>query len=106
MSGSGGERGYQSSARAQFDCNSGTITTNLSTINLTILLTHSAGDILQVEINATGALVTVNGNGQILGSIVHVNTSDIKQCINDGNNYIAKITAINTPVCTVNIRRI
>ncbi|WP_312459770.1 hypothetical protein [Sphingobacterium siyangense] len=106
MSGSGGGSGYHPSARAQFDCNTGTITTNLSTINLAILSTHSVGDILQVEINATGALVAVNGNGQILGSIVHVNTVDIKQCINNGNNYIAKITVINTPACTVNVRGI
>ncbi len=106
MSGSGGGSGYQTSARAQFDCNSGTIITNLSSIDLVILASHSIGDHLQVRINATGALVTVNGNGQILGSIVHVNTADIIQCINSGNNYFARITAINSPVCTVYIKRI
>lgn len=106
MSGSGGFRGYEPPARIQFDCQSGTIKTNLSSVVLSILAIHNVGDVLNVEIGPTGALILITNNRQIIGSIMHANTRDIIECINAGNSYIGEIISIITPVCTVIIRRV
>lgn len=104
MSGSNGG-GYIPPQRTYFDCETSVIKTNVSTINLEVLAKHNPGDMLEVTIGKNEALVLEDGNGEILGAILHLNTPDIITCIKQGVSYIAKIIKINTPACLVEIKR-
>ncbi len=105
MSGSGGG-GYRAPESAKFDCDTGIININVSSIDLTVLTNQNNGDILQVELSITEVVTLIDKNGEILGSIVHPNTVDLIECIKEGNEYEAIITSINTPTCHVKIERI
>ena len=104
MSGSGGG-GYIPPQRSDFDCETGYIITNVSSIDITILKKLSAGDILEVKITANEALSIEDGNGEVLGSILHLNTPDILKCINAGAVYEVNILSINSPACRVRVQR-
>lgn len=104
MSGTGGG-GYVPPQRTVFDCETSRITTNVSSIDIAVLNKHKAGDILNVEIGKNETLVLVDGDGEILGSILHSNTSDIFDCIKNGNEYEAEIINISSPACKVLIKR-
>lgn len=105
MSGSGGG-GYVPPQSVKFDCESGTINTAISSVDLVVLSTQRVGDILQVELSAIETIVLVNRNGETLGSIAHRSTKELIECIKDGNDYKATITSINSPVCNVKIKRV
>lgn len=105
MSGSGGFGAYELPARAKFDCLSGTVTIKVSSVDLEVLTELSAGDKLEIEISGSGSLVLIDKNGQILGSLMHPNTSDIINCIKEGNDYVATIISIASPTCTVKITK-
>ncbi len=105
MSGSGGG-GYVPPQRTKFDCKLSQINTLLSSIDLDVLKKLSVKDILEVEIGDNEALIVIDKDGEILGSVVHINTSDIIECIKKGNNYDATILEINFPVCRIRIKSI
>ncbi|UCS93952.1 hypothetical protein KZP23_02645 [Echinicola marina] len=104
MSGSSGG-GYAPPQRAKFDCDTGIINSTVSSVDLEVLSNHIVGDILDVIIGNNGALVLEDGNGEILGAILHRNTTDIINCINEGAQYEAEILNINSPSCLVQISR-
>lgn len=104
MSGSSGG-GYVPPQRTRFDCETSIIRTNVSTIDLTVLAKHNQGDILDVIVGKSDALLLEDGNGEMLGAVLHLNTSDIIDCIRQGATYEAEIIKINTPACQVEIRR-
>lgn len=104
MSGSGGG-GYIPPRRNVFDCETGTITTNVSSIDLVVLAKHVVGIFLEVVLGKKGEVLLEDGDGEILGAILHPNTPDLIKCITDGANYEAEILIINTPVCRVRITR-
>jgi hypothetical protein len=104
MSGSSGG-GYVPPQRTKFDCETSIIRTNVSTIDLAVLAKHKQGDILEVIIGQNDALLLEDGNGEILGAILHLNTVDIIICIGKGTEYEAEIIKINTPACQVEIKR-
>ena len=104
MSGSGGG-GYVPPQRAKFDCETSQIITFLSSIDLIALKKLSIGTILEVEIGKNEALIVLNADGEIIGSIVHPSTTDIIECIKMGNHYEAEIIEINFPACKVKIKR-
>jgi len=104
MSGSSGS-GYIPPQRTKFDCETSIIRTNVSSIDLIVLAKHRLGDILDVVIGLRESLSLEDGNGEILGAILHLNTPDIIDCIKKGATYEAEIININTPACQVEIRR-
>ena len=104
MSGSGGG-GYVPPQRTKFDCDTSKIITIVSSIDIAVLKKHSVGVFLDVIINVGGALVLEDGDGEILGAILHLNTSDIISCIENGTEYEAEIVKINFPSCTVKIQK-
>lgn len=104
MSGSGGGI-YVPTTRSKFDCENGIIITNVSSINIEILDKHSVGTILEVLLSATESVILEDGDGEILGSILHINTNDLVNCIKIGNTYIAEIVYISNPICRVQITR-
>lgn len=103
MSGSGG--GYEPPQRTKFDCETGIIITNVSTVNILILEKREKGDILEVVLTENRSLALEDGDGEILGSILHINTPDIIACIKNGASYEAEILDINSPACRVRIKR-
>lgn|SRR5690606_5903233 len=104
MSGSGGG-GYIPPQRNEFDCETGIIITNVSSINLVVLAKHTVGVILEVILGGNGEVLLEDGDGERLGAILHANTPDLIDCISDGASYEAEILSINTPVCRVRITR-
>lgn len=105
MSGSGGG-GYVPPQSVKFDCESGILSTAVSSIDLAVLATQRIGDLLTIELSEIDAVILVNGNGETLGSIAHRSTVELIDCIKRGNDYQATITSINTPACNVRIERI
>lgn len=104
MSGSSGG-GYVPPQRTKFDCETSIIRTIVSTIDLAVLAKHKQEEILDVVVGKNEELLLEDGNGEILGAILHLNASDIINCINQGAAYEAEIIKINTPACQVEIRR-
>ncbi|HET8885446.1 MAG TPA: hypothetical protein VFM70_03745 [Salinimicrobium sp.] len=105
MGGSGGG-GYIPPQRNEFDCETSSIVTNVSSINLTVLAKHTVGTVLEVVIGKNGEVLLEDGDGEILGAILHINTPDIIDCMENGAEYQAEIQRINTPTCTVKIASI
>lgn len=104
MSGSGGGN-YVPSVRTGFDCDSGIGRTSLSSLNLDIVSDCDVGGILDVVLN-NSAVVVENGNGEVLGSVLHQFSSDLADCILSGLNYKAKILSKTATSCTVKIFKI
>ena len=105
MSGSGGG-GYVPPQSVKFNCESGVLSTAVSSVDLVVLAKHRTGDILDVELSEFETVILVNSNGETLGSVAHRSTAELIECIKKGNNYQATITSINTPACNVKIERI
>lgn len=103
MSG-GSTGGYIPSSKTKFDCDNGIIITLLSTIDIVVLSQHSIGDILIVTLN-NNSVVVENGNGEILGSVLHVNVNELRECLEGGNTYSAEIFSIIGTSCRVKISR-
>ena len=104
MSGSNGG-GYVPPQRTIFDCKTSIIKTYVSSIDLVVLGKHKLGDILDVVIGKNDTLLLEDGNGEILGAILHLNTSDIIDCIKEGATYEAEIIKVNTLACQIEIKR-
>ncbi len=104
MSGSGGG-GYIPPQRNVFNCETGIIITNVSSIDLVVLAKHKVGVLMEVVLGKNREVLLEDGDGEILGAILHSNTPDLIECITDGANYEAEILNINTPVCRVKITR-
>ncbi len=105
MSGSG-NGGYTPPQRTIFDCETSRINTNLSSVDFELLKKIVIGDFLEVEIGERETLVVINGDGEVVGSIVHVNTVDIIECIKKGSEYKAEVINITFPACRVLIKSI
>jgi hypothetical protein len=104
MSGSGGG-GYIPPQRNIFDCETSIIVTNVSSINIVVLAKHPVGAFLEVVIGENEEVLLEDGDGEILGAILHANTTDLIDCTANGAEYKAEIQIINTPVCRVKITR-
>ncbi len=104
MSGSGGG-GYIPPQRNIFDCETSIIVTNVSSINIVVLAKHTVRVLLEVVLGENGEVLLEDGDGEILGAILHANTPDLIECIANGADYEAEIMSINTPVCRVKITR-
>ena len=102
MSGSGGG-GYEPPQRTKFDCYTSIINTTVSSLDVKILEKRKAGDILKVVLGRNESLLLEDGDGEILGAILHLNTPDIIDCIKNGASYKAEIININSPACRVKI---
>ncbi len=105
MCGSGGG-GYIPPQSTKFDCKNGQITITLSSVDLIVLRNLLLGTILEVEIGANGSLVVINADGEIVGSIIHPNTADIIDCINNGNHYNGEVVEIDFPACRIKIKSV
>lgn len=104
MSGSGGG-GYIPPQRNIFDCDTSIIVTNVSSINILVLAKHTVGVFLEIVLGENRQILLEDGDGEILGAILHTNTPDLIECIVNGADYKAEILSINTPVCRVKITR-
>ena len=102
MSGSGGG-GYVPPQRNAFDCETSVITTYVSSVDNTVLAKHRIGTILSLTIGRNNELLLEDGDGEILGALLHTNTSDIIECIIQGADYKAEIQKIASPSCIVYI---
>jgi hypothetical protein len=105
MSGSG-NGGYVPPQKTIFACETSTISTTLSSVDLDLLKKLEVGDKLEVLIGARDTLVVNNNDGELIGSIIHGNTSDIIECIKEGTEYEATVLAINFPSCRISIKSI
>ncbi len=104
MSGSGNS-GYIPTWREKFDCTKSNFTVTLTSVDIDVLQKHQQGDLLDLELDKRDIIIVLDGNGEILGTIVHQFTSDLIECIKSGHKYEAKITLVHTPNCKVNIMK-
>ncbi|MCJ8498611.1 hypothetical protein MVI27_10100 [Chryseobacterium salipaludis] len=104
MSGSGGGS-YVAPQRNKFDCDKTTLTTTVSSIDIMVLKKHQVRDVLEVMLSSSETLILEDRNGEILGTILHLNTVDIIECIKNGTSYTAEIKSINSPACIVYIQK-
>jgi hypothetical protein len=104
MSGSGGG-GYIPPQRNKFDCETSIILTNVASIDLTVLAKHRIGFFLDVILGNNEEVLLEDGDGEVLGAILHSNTPDLIECIKNGAQYEAEIQKINTPTCMVKVKR-
>lgn len=104
MGGSGGG-GYSVPRKIKFDCENGQITTNVSSIDLAVLQKHKVADILNIIISTSNSIVLEDGNGEILGAVLHASTSELINCIKNGNEYEAEIISIQLSTCRILIKR-
>lgn len=103
MSG-GNSGGYMPSIKNKFDCETGVIATLLSSIDIQVLSQHLAGETLIVALSQNSVVVE-NGDGEILGSVLHANVDELRECIENGNSYSAIIVSIMNTNCKVKISR-
>ena len=103
--GGSGSGGYSAPQKIKFDCENGQIITAVSSIDLNSLQKHKVDDILSISISQKNSIVLEDGNGEILGSVLHSNTSALLECIRNGNVYYAKIISIEGLACRVLIKR-
>ena len=103
MSGSGGGS-YIAPQSNMFNCETGVIITTVSSINVVVLIKHRVGVVLDVHLGTNDSLIIEDGDGEILGVILHSNTVDIIACIKLGSLYEAEIVYINSPSCRVKIK--
>lgn len=101
---SGSNDSYTPPPVIKYDCISNIFTT-VSSINLEVLSKHRVGDYLDINIGPNGALILEDGDGEILGSILHSKVADIIECIKNGHSYKAEIINIILPSCKVLIRK-
>lgn len=95
---------YVPPERSKFDCETSQIRTNIASIDLAILAKLRIGEILEIQIDNKKILV-YNANGEFVGVIIHPNTLDLIKCIEDGNDYEVTVIGIQSPQCTVLIKR-
>jgi hypothetical protein len=72
-----------------------------------VLATIKAGDVLTLALYETEgkkSLVAVTMQGQIAGSITSASLVKIKNCIDQGNNYIAIVEDVTGGRCAVLLR--
>jgi hypothetical protein len=105
MSGSGGGGGYDPPPAVKFNCKTSYIKTVISSINLAVLNKHNVGTILTVAIDENDTVIIEDGDGEILGSILHLNSDDLVECIKAGNEYSAEIIIKTAVSYTVLIKR-
>ena len=103
MSGSSGGS-YVAPQSSKFDCETGVIITTVSSINIVVLNKYRVGVVLDVHLGKNESLILEDGDGEILGTILHPNTVDIIECIKLGSLYEAEIVFINSPSCRVKIK--
>ena len=104
MSGSGGGS-YIPPQRNNFDCEKSIIITEVSSIDILVLAKHKIGIFLELVLGKNKEVLLEDGDGEILGAILHLNTLDLIGCIENGTEYKAEIQRINTPACTVKITK-
>jgi hypothetical protein len=104
MSGSGNGN-YIPPQRSYFDCETGVIRISVSSIDVNVLSKHKVGDILKILLGTKDELLIEDGDGETLGAVLHLNTTDILNCIKNGYQFEAEILSINSPSCRAEIRR-
>ena len=88
---------YVPPARSKFDCETGQIKTNVSSVDLEVLDKLKVGDKLEVSVLEKKAVV-YNVNGELLGSIINPNTLDLIKCMEDKYEYegcVIEIQSLN-----------
>lgn len=98
MSGSsGGGGGGGSWDEAPPACEKLVIDTQLSSPKAPVVSQISVGDILDVALQpgAGGVLVVVLHKGQLAGGLASPDLQRLRECMQGGTQYVAKVTAIN-----------
>lgn len=107
MSGTGRSDGTPSGsggAPAATPCAMLSFTTLLQSPNPPAVSTLRVGDVLEIRLEPKGFVAVVTSAGDIAGSIVGVDVSQLIACIRSGMPFIAQVLAIQGGACRVEIR--
>lgn len=84
------------------NCDKIKIITNVQMLTINILL-YNVGDLLEVVVDSSGNLRLKGDNGD-LGIITPIQGSTLKQCINDGKVFGARILELADEFCRVTVQ--
>jgi hypothetical protein len=99
--GGGGERPPVNS----IDCRAIVIKTSIVSPDPDVLATLNESDDLKIVLHsATGPLMALTDNNQVLGAVFTNSPTMLIQCINEGTDYIATILNIDGGECQILIK--
>lgn len=107
MSGSGGGSGVGGGGDSYQDCPDIFEETVLNSPNHVILANINVGDILSVTIYQEAGhptVVAVDSGGNVAGSITAGSLARLIECLEEGYDYAAVVTAIDGGRCYVQVR--
>lgn len=85
------------------DCSNISFQTNLSSPDPDVVEELSNGDILKISLSTkSGPLIAVHDSG-IVGSISHYLFKDLKDCIEAGHTFEAKVLSISSGNCQISV---
>jgi hypothetical protein len=87
-------------------CERLTSETTLTSPDRAVISRLSAGELLDVEVDSSGARPVVRAvyQGQIAGSITSSIIQKIVECIGDGYQYVAEVLNVQGGTCRVRVR--
>lgn len=107
MSGSGGGSGFGSGGGGSISCSSLSIITQLASPKSAVISKLMVGDILGVELTPpAGPIQLITNEGEIAGAVLSPDVAKLVECINDENEYQAKVLDIKGGNCQVLITHI
>ncbi|QHG89195.1 hypothetical protein ACCQ13_16485 [Xanthomonas sp. NCPPB 1638] len=108
MSGSNGNGyggGFESTAPS---CENLVINTQISSPKMQVIQGIAVGEILDVAVEPAGnvAVVVVKHQGKVAGGVASPNVQQLRECIQQGTAYQAKVTAVNGPQVSIRIKAV
>lgn len=108
MSGSGGGNFDVSFGGAAASCEDLVIITQIASPKMDVLQGVATGDILDVSLSSAGniTVVVIKRNGQIAGGVASLEVQRLRECLQSGTCYEARVIAVNGPQVNVRITAI
>lgn len=104
MSG-GGPRAHYSPSGTTDECSTLYLTTKLATPNPELIANLEIGVVLDVSLS-NGSIVVVTDSNEIIGSVIGRDSVKLKNCMENGYSFSAKIINLNGGSCDVLIKSI
>lgn len=108
MSGSGGGGYGGGFADATPTCEDLVINTQIGSPKMRVVQGLAEGEILEVAVESirNATVVVVKHEGQTAGGVASPNVQKLRECIQQGTVYRAKVTSVNGPQVSIRIEAI
>lgn len=108
MTGSGGSSYGGGFVAVTSSCENLVINTQISSPKMQVLQGVTVGAILAVDVQQVSNLsvVVVLHQGLVAGGVASPSVNRLRECIQQGTNYCAEVTAVNGPQISIRIKSI